>query len=265
MESVLEDIEFLALSANRVTALTRLAEGPRSRGELAAATGASQPTLGRILGDFEERRWVRRTDDGRYVATPTGRLVADGFDELVDTFETERTLRSVVQWLPTEGMEFDLRRLRGATITAPSRTRPNAPVQGLLDLLERTDHVRFLSHAFNEQTLEVVERRTAAGDQRLDGVFSPGAIEALADDAGLREHLRGLLDTERAEIRICEAEVPLAVTIADDTVHLLLRDDRGILQASLESEDEAVREWALAAHERYWEGATPLDPSALDG
>ena len=55
MEGPLEEIEFLARSTNRVEVLRLLSTGPRTRRELAAATGASQATLGRIIEDFTER------------------------------------------------------------------------------------------------------------------------------------------------------------------------------------------------------------------
>lgn len=62
-DAPLDDIAFLARSAHRVGVLDALAEGQRERDQLRDATGASSPTLGRILADFEERHWVAR--DGR--------------------------------------------------------------------------------------------------------------------------------------------------------------------------------------------------------
>ncbi|WP_129112621.1 helix-turn-helix transcriptional regulator [Halegenticoccus tardaugens] len=263
MDPALEEIEFLALSANRVEVLDALAEGAHSRRELGDRTDASQPTLGRILRDLEERKWIVRTDEG-YAATATGRMVAEGFTDLWETVETERRLRDVVEWLPTESMGFDPRRLGDATITVPSRTKPNAPVQRVLELLRRAEQVRILSHAFNEQSLDVIRRRTVEGEQTFKGVFSPEAVEAVADDATLRRRLRELDGAERAEIRIYEGEIPLAVTITDELVHLLLRDDDGILRAALDTDDESVRSWARGLYEEYWRDATPFDFGALD-
>ncbi len=151
MEAELEEIEFLALSPNRVEVLRLLAAEPRTRRELAAATDASQATIGRILQDFEERSWIERTN-GEYVATPTGTLVADGFTDLLDIFEVESKLRDVVEYLPADALDFDLRHLADATITTPSQTRPNAPVQRVLDLLRDAEEVRVFSHAFNEHS-----------------------------------------------------------------------------------------------------------------
>lgn len=262
MESALEEIEFLALSANRVEVLTLLADEPRTRRELSDLTDASQPTLGRILGDFEERTWVVR-EGSDYVATATGHLVAAGFSDLLDVLDTEATLRGVVRWLPTAALDFDLRRLSSATVTTPSQVRPNAPVKRSLDLLRDATDVRIFSYAFNEQSLDVIHDRTAAGSQTFRGVFAASAIDALADDSQLRVRLQELLAAETVEIRSTDEPVPLAVTVADDTVHLFLRDDNGLLQASLDVTDEAVHDWAVARFEQYWTEASPLSASDL--
>jgi len=257
MESALEEIEFLALSSNRVEVLRLLAAEPHSRAELATETGASQATLGRIIADFEDRSWIRRSG-GEYVATATGRIVADGFTDLLDILETERGLRDIVQYLPTDEMDFDLRHLADATITVPSQTRPNAPVQRLLDLLRDAEEVRTFSHAFNDQTIRVVQERVTAGEQRFSGVFSPGAIDALTADDRLRSRLESLVAEPDAALRVRNDGVPLAVMIADDVVHLLLRDDSGVLQASLDTTAPAVREWAIETFDTYWASAEPL-------
>jgi len=257
MEAALEDIEFLALSPNRVEVLRLLADGRHTRRDLADETGASQATLGRILGDFEDRTWIRK-DSGGYVATATGDLVAASFTDLLSSLDTERALRPIVDYLPTDAMDFDLRHLADATITTPTGTRPNAPVQRVLDLLDDAEEVRVFSHAFNEQSLTVVQDHTAAGDQTFRGVFSRSAIEALADESGLRERLLDLLGTDDVELRVCSDEIPLAVTVADDVVHLLVRDENGILRASIDTDDPAVREWADEALARYWKAADPL-------
>ena len=263
MEAALEEIEFLALSANRVKVLDVLAEGTKTRRELAEVTDASQPTIGRILRDFEEREWITRDGDG-YRATVTGQFVAKGFTDLLDIVETERKLRDLVKWLPTGTMEFDLRRLRTATITLPSQVRPSAPVRRVTDLIHQSDRVEIVSHAFNEQSLDAIRRETIEGSQTFEGVFSADAIDAIAGDSTLRQRLRELVASERAEIRICDEDVPLAVTITDDVVHLLLRDEDGVLQAALDTDDPEVLSWARESHERYWGRSAPLDADALE-
>ncbi|ELZ61132.1 MULTISPECIES: winged helix-turn-helix domain-containing protein [unclassified Haloferax] len=262
MESALDEIEFLALSQNRVDALRYLAERPHSRRELVERTGASQPTMGRILSDFEDRSWLVR-EDGAYRATVTGELVSRGFDDLVDILDTDAKLRPVVEWLPTDAITFDLEHLTEATITTPSQVRPNAPVKRAVSLLSEAEDVRIFSYAFNEQNLDIVRERTAAGDQRFEGVFSSAAIDALAHDSQLREQLRDLLNADAAAVRITDEPIPMAATIADTTVHLFLRDDNGILQASIDVTEPEVLAWADDLFERYWEAAEPLDLDRL--
>jgi predicted transcriptional regulator len=262
MESALEEIEFLALSPNRVATLRHLAAEPHTRRELVELTGASQPTLGRILSDFEERSWIER-DGSTYRATVTGKLVSQGFGDLVSILETDVELRPVVRWLPTEAITFDLSHLTTATVTTPSRVRPNAPVTRALDLVEEASTVRIVSYAFNEQSLEVVAERTAAGDQRFEGVFSESAIDALADDSQLRARLRELLTADAASVRIVEEPVPVAMTVTDSVVHLFLRDDSGVLRASVDVDEPAVHAWATDLFERYWDAAVPLTVGQL--
>lgn len=257
MESALEAIEFLALSPNRVAVLGYLSEGTHTRRELVDLTDASQATLGRILSDFEDRSWIER-DGSAYRATVTGRLVADGFGRLVDILETDAELRPVVQWLPADAITFDLTHFESATVTTPSRVRPNAPMRRATDLLSGASEVRVASYAFNEQSLDTIAERTAAGDQRFEGVFSASAIDALAEDSQLRRRLRELVSTDGASIRISEESIPVAVTVVDSVVHLLLRDDTGILQASVDMDHPEVHAWATDLFERYWETATPL-------
>jgi predicted transcriptional regulator len=257
MDSALEDIEFLALSANRVEVLNALREGSYTRQELQEDIPASQPTLGRILRDLSDRQWI--THDGEaYSATATGQLVAEEFINLWETLQGERQLREVVEWMPTESMEFDLRCLADATVTIPSHTRPGAPVQRVLGLVQQSDHVMIFSHAFNEQSLNVIHQQTVEGAQTFEAVLSSTAIDAIAHDSSLRHQLQELTDSEAAEIRLYDGDIPLAVTITDDVVHLLLRDDDGLLRAAVDTDDESVLAWAREKHEQYWQHSSRL-------
>lgn len=257
-EASLAEVEFLALSGNRVEVLGLLAEQPHDRSELAVETGASQATLGRILRDFEERSWVERRE-GEYVATATGRLVSQGFSDLLDILATERELRGVVEYLPDEALTFDLRRLSDATVTVPSGTRPDAPLQRLLDLERRGTEIRAFSHAFNERSLSLTAERAREGEMTFRGVFSRGAIDALASDDALRRTLQDLLAAEDASVRVYDGAVPLAGSIVDDVVNLLVRDETGVLRAAIDTDDEVVRSWAEDTFTGYWEAATPLE------
>jgi predicted transcriptional regulator len=255
----LAEIEFLARSSNRIEVLAELVEAAQTRRDLEETLGVSQPTLGRILEDLTARHWVEH-DGARYRATATGRLVAAGITDLRERLETETRLREVVEWLPTEALDFDFRHLADATITTPSQTRPNAPIRRMLELLRETDHALLLSHAFNEQKLNLIHERAGDGELTARGVFAVEAIEAVTATPDLRQRLRKITAADGIEIRVSEATVPLALEVTDTRVHLLLRGEEGIVRALLDVGDDTVRSWAEETHERYWSDATPLDP-----
>jgi Predicted transcriptional regulator len=261
MDDSLAEVEFLARSENRLAVLRLLARESQTRDSLGAATGASQATLGRILEDFRDRSWIYH-EDGVYVATATGRLVAEGMLSLLETLETEQKLRGIVEYLPAEALGFDLDRLAGATITVPTQTRPSAPLERTLELMSAAEELRAFSHTFNERSLGAVTEQVTAGNQTFQGVFAEPAIEALAADETLWGQLTDLARSERAQLRVRPAGIPVAVTVDDETVALLLRDESGVFQATVESADAAVRRWAVDQFERYWETATPVDPAA---
>jgi Predicted transcriptional regulator len=261
MDTALSELEFLARSENRVRVLQLLATDPHTRGELGEATGASQATLGRILEDFSARSWVRREAEG-YVATATGQLLAEGLADLLGTVDTEQKLRDIVPYLPTSAQGFDLAQLADATITVPTQTKPTAPLQRVLERMQSAETLRAVSHTLNERSLAVITDEVTADRQRFEGVFAEDAIETLAADEEAWAALTDLAASESAQLWIRRADVPLAATVSDGTVTLLLRDDDGLVQAALETERPAVEEWVTDTVERYKETATPFAPAS---
>jgi predicted transcriptional regulator len=263
MEAPLEEIEFLARSQNRVEVLRLVATEPQTRQDLAAATGASQATLGRILEDFADRSWVSQ-EGRRYAATATGELVADGIGGLISVLETEQKLRPVVAYLPTAEFGFDLRHLADATVTVPTRTRPSAPLQRVRAAVEGADTLRAFSHTLNEQTLSTVCEQVTDEAYTFEAVLSRSALDALAADATLWSQVRALGRRSNATIRVSQSELPVAALVADGTVSLLVRDEHGVLRASLSTESAVVREWATDRFDRDRERAIPFDPTEFD-
>ncbi|MFB6205215.1 MAG: helix-turn-helix transcriptional regulator [Haloglomus sp.] len=260
-EDLLGEMEFLARSSNRLAVLRATADGPRTRGEVAVAIDASQPTLGRVLDDLTERGWLAREADG-YRLTASGRMVLRAVDDLLETLSVERRLRDVVAYLPTAEFDFGLERFAGATVTTPTPTRPDAPVRRMTELLARADHVRVVSYALNEAKLDLMADRVGE-DLTVEGVFSREALDAVAADPTLGEQLRDLLGHDAAAVRIYDDEIPVALEITDDRVHLLCRDEAGLVRAAVDTDDPVVREWAIETHERYWERADPFEPPAV--
>ncbi|MFD1585827.1 helix-turn-helix transcriptional regulator [Halorientalis brevis] len=262
MSDSLAEIEFLAGSPYRIEVLQALTDDAYTRRELGDAVDASQPTIGRVLRDLAERHWIAY-DGERYRATATGELVEAGITDLQDRLETETRLRDVIPWLPTEAMDVSLQAFSDATITTPSGTRPNAPIQRMVELLEEADTALLLSHSFNRHKLDLLSERVTDGTLTAKGVFSADAIDAIVETPELSQRLREINDAAGASIRVASEEVPLAMEVTDDRTHLLLRDEEGLVRASIDTDDERVRAWAADVHERYWERATPIDSAEI--
>jgi predicted transcriptional regulator len=258
----LEEVEFLARSVNRIEVLRTLAADAYSRRELGDAVSASQPTIGRVLNDLRDRNWVAY-DGERYAATATGELVADGITDLRSRLETEAHLRDVIEFLPTDVIDVDLRAFADATITTPTGTRPNAPIERMVQLLRETTDARLLSHSFNRQKLDCIHEQTVEGTLTTRGVFTADAIEAVGDDPMLRSKLAAVVAADAADIRRTTEPIPVAVEVTDARTHLLLRDADGIVRASMDTADGRVRSWAVELVEEYWDRATPVTPEDL--
>ena len=71
MKGALEEIQFMANSANRVRVLDALGGAPASRRELQEETGVARSTAARVLDDAEARGWVD-SEGSRYRLTPGG-------------------------------------------------------------------------------------------------------------------------------------------------------------------------------------------------
>lgn len=263
MTEPLEDIEFLARSHHRVRALDALAGGPHSRRELRETTGASQPTMTRVLRDLEARGWVEH-EDGRYAATPLGELVADGVDELVTAVETDHRLGDIVGWLPTDRLDVDLRRFHDATVTRPTQTDPSKPLKRALELTAGADDHRILSYALNRDMIDALHGATVEGTQTFRAVVPAETVAPLRDAATLWRRFRAVAEADGVTLRVAADPVPFAMGIADRTVYFFLRDDAEVLRAVVETTDATVHSWAERTFDAYWDDAGPLDIGSVD-
>jgi predicted transcriptional regulator len=116
MATPLDAVDWLTRSENRVEVLELLTEERHERSELQELTGVSRVTSNRMLAELEDRSWIRR-DGHSYEITPTGKLVIEALDELLDTIATGQKLGDIQQYLPTEEFGFDLRRLGESRVT----------------------------------------------------------------------------------------------------------------------------------------------------
>lgn len=259
MASPLEDIGYLARSTHRTGVLSALVEDRRKRHELCRATGASSPTIGRILSDFEDRQWIIR-DGSVYALTPLGEYVADRFADLHDAMETEQTLRDVWQWLPREMEGFTVDLFADAVVSYPGPEYPYGPVERVCQLIEETTSLR----GFGTTVYKSVNNETVC-DRVLDGmdyeyIYSPEILEVtiawnperLAEAAAC-ENCTVLLHDDLPDRDRC------GLGIFDDRIGICCHDaETGMLEAFVDTAGPAAREWATSVYERHRADARPI-------
>ncbi len=257
-DSPLGDIAYLARSDHRVRTLVALVGRPRSRAELCELTGVSSSTIRRTMSEFEGRRWIRR-EGHQYVATRLGEAIATGMEELIDRVETERKVRDVWHWLPEELSEFTIETWSELTITVAEPQSPYRPVNRFESLLRETTEFRFLRPevALMEPCLEVLHQ-----------LIDDGVDVTLVDRPHCHtyflstypERSSAMLKRENFTVLEHDDLPPYGIGLLDDRVAIsCYEQDSGAVQAVIDTDAPAVREWARAVHESYRPDARPLE------
>jgi len=256
-DSSLSDVEFLARSPYRVSALSALSERPRSRTELGEVTDASPSTVGRLVCEFEKRRWVRRTGN-RYEATQLGSFVARGMAELIDRIETERALRDVWGLVPAQRDGLRIEMLADAEVTVAVAEDPYRPVNRFVSLLEGTERFRFVGSglALVEPCRDDLRRLIVAG-MRTEIIEHPSAARYVL--TSYRDHCSAPLESGNLTVRVHDGLPTYGLALFDEHVGISGCDpDTGGVRVLIDTDSREVREWAEATYGAYREEARPL-------
>ncbi|WP_435333028.1 helix-turn-helix transcriptional regulator [Haloarchaeobius sp. TZWWS8] len=256
MSSSLEHLEFLALSENRVAVLQALTERAASRAELRDSLGTSRATLGRVLEGLEERSWIRK-ERGVYRATATGKLVAADFSRLVRTVEMSSRLAGVVDHLPDDYLDFDLRLLADARIVHPTATNSTAHFDAAVRRNRTTETGHVLTQGFSSVILEAILEALEDGGE-FELVFTTPALEPFLSDESVGSLLREFVSHPSGRLFWYQESVPIAVGSHDDVIAMYVVDDQGTPVALIETADSAIASWFDATYERYRSAATEL-------
>ncbi len=259
----LADVEFLARSDHRVTALDAMARRPQSRADLRALTGGSRSTIGRMLRAFEDRHWIRR-DGSQYEATELGAFVAAGMRQLIDQIETERQLRDAWQWLPSEGSGFTVEMAADAVVTVADVDAPYRPVNRFTSLLRETSHLRFVGAdvALLEPCKDELRQRIVDG-MRTEIIDPPSVAKYILST--YRGHCSAPLESGNLTVEIHDDLPAYGVSVFDDRIAVSCFDqENGMVRVLIDTDSPEAREWAESTFETYRRGARPLtlEPTA---
>ena len=254
----LGDVAYLARSENRVRILTALATGPHDRSELEETAGVARTTLGRVLGELEDRGWVERTSDGGYVATPTGELVVGEFVPLLEAMETIGALGDVAAWLPVEELSIGLGHFRDATVRRSTAHEPLGLVEYLAELVREASTFRVMTFLAPPSPVgEAIQEKVLEGELTMEGVLAGGLVEHLGDEDHQPPDWRESLEAGGRIYRY-DGHVPCNLFVLDETA-LVVNDRPPGNTAAVESDDETVRAELNRLYETYRAEAERVD------
>lgn len=255
--SPLDDIEFLARSEHRITALAALARRPQSRVDLLEMTGISRSTIGRTLHEFEKRQWITK-DGHQFEATQLGRFVAAGMRELIDRLETEQQLRDVWQWLPSETSGFTIEMASDAVVTVAEADDPYGPVNRFVSLLRETDRFRFVGYdvALLEPCKDELRQRILDGMQTE--VIDPPSVARYILST-YKDHCSETLESGNLTVQMHEELPTYGISLFDDRIAISgYNTESGTVKILLDTDASKAREWAESTYESYRREARPL-------
>ena len=260
MESPREDIEFLVGSPHRVGVLDALTTGPCDRYELRTATGASSPTMSRVLVDLQDRHWISRGGN-TYQLTGLGDFVAGQFAEFEDAMAYQHRLREIWPWLPHEINGFSLELFSDAVVAQPGPGFPYKPVERLTDLITETSTMRGFGMALLKSgNLEPFFDRVRNG-MECEYIYPHAVFEDLLSwdeptvmEATMQSNYTVLLHDE------LPLEDRCGICLFDDRVSICCYDqETGTLQSLVDTGSDEMRTWAEAYYDQFREEAQPLE------
>lgn len=265
METPIEEIEFIASSKNRVGVLDALAERGCDRADLQSRTGSHASTIGRVLGDFEERRWIERSGS-TYKLTPLGEFVAERFAALRDAMETEAKLRDVWRWLPREIEGFSVDLFADAVVSYPGPGYPYEPVERVTQLVEESDSLFAFGATVFKSVANEAFCRAALDGMESEYVFSPAILAAtVAWNPELFEKVAALDNCTVLVHDDLPDRTRCGIDIFDERVAICCHDvETRALRAWVDTDAPEARKWAWSVFERYRQEARPVDEAALD-
>ncbi|MBX0298024.1 helix-turn-helix transcriptional regulator [Haloarcula nitratireducens] len=259
--TALDAIRVFANSVNSVRIFEALTDGPTTSSDLAERTGASRSTVARVLNEGESRGWIDSVGS-QYELTYVGKVMIKEFRDYQQTVEGIQQVGEVLNHLPEPAHELDIRHLRDARITIPTENWPDTHLNRALELYRAGNTYRGLTQNAPEIFVRTLAELVEQGQLEFEAIIEAEFIEELIKDAERAKPWHSFADS----IWTYPGSIPFSMHIIDQSVVLWLGhidDNQWEGAGLLETENNAVYEWAESVYEEYRAESTPLDPERL--
>lgn len=254
----IEVVNFLTQSPVRVAILKHLSDADRLRkSELKERFDVSQVTLTRNLDALEERAWIRN-HVREYELLPSGELIVDAVETMLETVEFVESIQPFLRWFPEDELEFDVTALADATVVVAESTNPYAPVNRHIEAMKTVDRFRCLLPVVGLPAMTVARETILERDTHQEIIYSPEVQSTLQSDPQYRELLEDMHGCDNCRMRVAESEIRYYLGLCEERIQIGVQDDDGVPQALVETDRDAIREWATRTYRSYRKRSEPL-------
>jgi predicted transcriptional regulator len=259
----LDDVDHLARSPHRAQVIQLFATNDWTRRELHEETDIPQPTLGRILGSFQERSWLVR-DGETYSLTLHGRLVAQQFVGLLETFGTVQQLPTNGDFEPILDLGFDPQWLRYVDVISPAdRSDWYGHLRAAKQSVGRADTVREVAPGPLPGMAERLLEHLRKDELSIESVFPRKRFESLVADPEERSLFGDVFQTGNADIFLIDDSIRYYLARHDDRAVLDVPSTTGGPVVRLTTDQQAVLDWVDSTIDEFRGRADPMEPGDL--
>lgn len=260
-----EEISYLVRSENRVRVLETLSVEPMSKRAVVDRTGISGVTAGRIIDGFLTRGWIDREGDDTYGTTPVGELIAEDYRRLSDSMDLACRLGPVIEHVPLDDMDFDVRHLTDAAVSDPQTFDPLRAMDRQMQLFREAEHVRAFTYRVPNFLGEVIYQQVIDGTLRLEVVYEAHLVDRMLESPGLRQKTVQAIRAGAAIYRAADdLSIPHHAGTFDDLVAIAVHDDVGSMCMGIETRSEPIHRWVVETFEAYLENASRVTVDHLE-
>lgn len=251
----LDDLDHLAHSPHRSRVLQLFASDDWTRRDLHEETDIPQPTLGRILGSFQDRHWITRDND-TYSLTIQGRLIATEFIDLLETFETAQQLPPDGDFQPFLELGFDPHWFAQVDVTIPADDSDwYRHLRQVREAVALVDRVREIGPGPLPGMAEVIVEQLRTDQLSIESVFPRAAFESFVADPDARSVFADILRTGNARVFLLDESIRYYLGRHGDEAVLDIPSVSGGPIVRLSTDQRAVLDWVDATIDAFRERA----------
>lgn len=254
----LDDVDHLARSPHRARVIHLFAQGDWTRRDLHDETDIPQPTLGRILGSFQDRSWLERHGQ-TYSLTPRGRLIATHFEDLLDVVGTVQALPATADFEPLFDLGFETDWLARVEVTTPDdRTDWYGHLRQTRKSVERVEDVREIAPGPLPGMAELLLEHLRANEVEIESIFPRETFESIVAGPDERSLFADLLRTGNASVYLVDDMIRFYLARHGDHVVIDVPSSTGGPVVRLTTDQRAVLDWVESRIDDFRERADPV-------